>query len=130
MVVLMWNVRNTNGHDWVAFVPMRNAEAGALTKYLEKVGGEVEFKVRGIELRQRLTPAFIEAAKEAFLHALDPTGDGQAVVDVLRGYARQLERGDVATADLVVKNRISKRPDEYTHRTAAAVAAERADACG
>jgi DNA polymerase I len=47
-------------YDWVAFVPQRESDAGALTKYFGKVAGEDEFKVRGIEARQRSTPSFIE----------------------------------------------------------------------
>jgi len=34
-------------YDWVAFVPQRESDAGALTKYFGKVAGEEEFKVRG-----------------------------------------------------------------------------------
>ena len=46
-------------YDWVAFVSQRESDAGALTKYFGKVAGEDEFKMRGIEARQRSTPAFI-----------------------------------------------------------------------
>jgi len=42
-------------YDWVAFVPQRESEAGALTKYFRKVAGDDEFKIRGIEARQRST---------------------------------------------------------------------------
>jgi len=47
-------------YDWVAFVPQRESDAGALTKYFGKVAGDDEFKIRGIEARQRSTPPFIE----------------------------------------------------------------------
>ncbi|SDN48068.1 hypothetical protein SAMN05192554_1469 [Haloarchaeobius iranensis] len=47
-------------YDWVAFVPQRESDAGALTKYFGKVAGEDDFKIRGIEARQRSTPPFIE----------------------------------------------------------------------
>jgi len=47
-------------YDWVAFVPQRESTAGALTKYFGKVAGEDEFKIRGIEARQRSTPSFVE----------------------------------------------------------------------
>ncbi|MDL0126314.1 DNA polymerase I, partial [Halobacterium salinarum] len=47
-------------YDWVAFVPQRESDAGALTKYFGKVAGDDDFKIRGIEARQRSTPPFIE----------------------------------------------------------------------
>jgi DNA polymerase I len=46
-------------YEWVAFVPQRQSDTGALTKYFGKVAGEDEFKIRGIEARQRSTPPFI-----------------------------------------------------------------------
>ena len=47
-------------YDWVAFVPQRESDAGALTKYFGKVAGNDEFKLRGIEARRRSIPSFIE----------------------------------------------------------------------
>jgi DNA polymerase I len=35
-------------YDWVAFVPQRERDAGALTKYFGKVSGDDDFKIRGI----------------------------------------------------------------------------------
>lgn len=43
-------------YDWVAFVPQRESNDGALTKYFEKIASEDEFKIRGVEARQRSTP--------------------------------------------------------------------------
>ena len=39
-------------YDWVAFVPQRQSDAGALTKYLGKVLDADELKIRGIEARK------------------------------------------------------------------------------
>jgi hypothetical protein len=49
-------------YDWVAFVPQRESDAGALTKYFGKVAGADEFKVRRISairfaFRSRLSTA-------------------------------------------------------------------------
>jgi len=52
-------------YDWVAFVPQRESDAGALTKYFGKVAGADEFKLRGIEPRQRSTPPFIEKSQRS-----------------------------------------------------------------
>ena len=37
---------------WVAFVPQRESDAGALTKYFGKIADEDEFRICGIEARQ------------------------------------------------------------------------------
>lgn len=34
-------------YDWIAFVPQRERDAGALTKYFGRVADEDEFKIRG-----------------------------------------------------------------------------------
>jgi DNA polymerase I len=62
-------------YDWIAFVPLRDSEAGALTKYFGKVteggaggdgGSGDEYKYRGIEVRQRSTPAFVRRRKRTW----------------------------------------------------------------
>ncbi len=40
-------------YDWISFVPLRDSNAGALTKYFGKVAGEDEYKYRG----HRVPPA-------------------------------------------------------------------------
>src|SRR6056297_3209820 len=68
-------------YDWVAFVPQRESDAGALTKYFGKVAGDDEFKLRGIEARQRSTPSFIEDVQQDCLERFDATRSPDAVID-------------------------------------------------
>ncbi len=124
-------------YDWVCFVPQRGSGAGALTKYFGKVAGADDgaagtdpFKVRGIELRQRSTPPFVADAQRALLAALDRHREPVPVCEVLRQWLGRLRRGDVAATDLVVRQRVSKRPAAYTHRTRAVAAMRRADELG
>jgi len=70
-------------YDWVAFVPQRESEAGALTKYFGKVAGDDEFKIRGIEARQRSTPPFIEDVQRDCLERLNATRSPDAVLGCL-----------------------------------------------
>lgn len=112
-------------YDWIAFCPRRNSQAGALTRYFGKVGGEDEFKVRGIELRQRSTPLFITQCQEELMEAVDRYRDPEAVCDVLEQQIQDLDNGDVAPKELLIRNQVSKRPEEYVHRTRNAVALER-----
>jgi|GEM_PF-188003 len=62
--------------DWVAFVPMRDSEAGALTKYYGKVAGADPddagaFKLRGIEARQRSTTSFVADVQRDLIRTVD-----------------------------------------------------------
>lgn len=119
-------------YEWVAFVPMRDSEAGALTKYFGKKatsvdwGEDDEYKYRGIECRQRSTPAFIESAQKELIEALDEHHAPDPVCDVLAVQLARLDRGDVAPSDLRITNRVSKRVEEYTQQTRNVAALERA----
>ncbi len=112
-------------YDWVCFVPKRRSQSGALTKYFGKVAGTDEYKYRGIEVRQRSTPAYIKDAQEALIRALDRYRDPAAVCDVLAARIEELRSGAVAPEELVIRQRVSKRPEEYTQRTRAVAALKR-----
>uniref|UniRef100_UPI002ED56179 type B DNA-directed DNA polymerase n=1 Tax=Halocatena halophila TaxID=2814576 RepID=UPI002ED56179 len=112
--------------DWVAFVPQRHAAAGALTKYFGKHANRDEFKIRGIEARQRSTPPFIEAFQNECLDCLDRTRSPEAVIGLLNRAIGRLRRGNVDPAELVVRNRVSKPVDAYTQYTTNVAALERA----
>ena len=116
-------------YDWAAFVPQRNSDAGALTKYfgaLSGAGDEREFKYRGIECRQRSTPPFIEDVQEDLVAVLDETRSPEAVCDRLQRALSQLRGGTVDPAELVIEQRTSKTADEYAHTTRTVAALERA----
>jgi len=95
-------------YDWVAFVPQRESDAGALTKYFGKVAGDDEFKIRGIEARQRSTPPFIEDVQRDCLDRLDATRSPDAVLGRLERAIDELQAGNVAVERLVERNRVSK----------------------
>ncbi|MDS0223737.1 type B DNA-directed DNA polymerase [Haloarcula sp. S1AR25-5A] len=113
-------------YDWVAFVPQRESDAGALTKYFGKVSGDDEFKIRGIEARQRSTPQFIEDVQRECLERLDESRSPDSVLRCLRAALVSLHRGDVAVDRLVERNRVSKPLDGYTQDTQNVAALERA----
>jgi DNA polymerase I len=117
-------------YDWVCFVPRRGERAGALTSYFGKVAGAEKFKVRGVEARQRSTPAFVEDCQREWFRVLDRTGSPEAVVDRLRRDLASLRAGDVDPANLVVKKRASKPPSEYRQATRTVAALRRYQAHG
>jgi DNA polymerase I len=121
-------------YEWVAFVPQRNADTGALTKYFGKVADngatprahDSAFKLRGIEARQRSTPAFIEAVQRECLERLDETRSPAVVLERLERAIDRLHDGVVDVEQLVERNRISKPLDAYTQSTRNVAALERA----
>jgi DNA polymerase I len=119
--------------DWCAFVPQRDSEAGALTKYFGRRAdadpdedGLDAYKMRGIEARQRSTPAWVEDVQTDLLRTVDETHSPEAACDRLRQRLRELDRGDVSTNELVIDQRVSKPAEAYTHRTRTVAALERA----
>ena len=115
-------------YDWVAFVPQRESNAGALTKYFGKIAGEDEFKVRGIEARQRSTPPFIEEVQRSCLERFDATRSTEAVLDCLQNAIERVHAGTVPVEHLVERNRVSKPLEGYTQNTQNVAALKRARA--
>jgi len=113
-------------YDWVAFVPQRESDAGALTKYFGKVAGEDDFKIRGIEARQRSTPPFIEEVQRSCLERLDTTRSPDAVLDCLQDAIKRLHAGTVPVKQLVEQNRVSKPLEGYSQNTQNVAALKRA----
>ncbi|MFC7164888.1 type B DNA-directed DNA polymerase [Halospeciosus flavus] len=112
-------------YEWVAFVPQRESDAGALTKYFGKVADEDEFKIRGIEARQRSTPEFIEDVQRDCLEILGQTQSPDAVISRLERAISELHTGDVDFDRLVERNRVSKPVEAYTQYTQNVAALER-----
>ncbi|WP_266083222.1 DNA polymerase domain-containing protein [Haladaptatus caseinilyticus] len=107
-------------------MPLRDSDAGALTKYFGKVAGEDEYKYRGIECRQRRTLSYIDAAQKALIRAVNEYRDPEEVCEELRSWVDRLERGAVDPNELVITNRVSKKQEDYTQSTQSVAALERA----
>ncbi|WP_458189102.1 type B DNA-directed DNA polymerase [Haladaptatus sp. NG-WS-4] len=117
-------------YDWIAFIPLRDSDAGALTKYFGKVAGADEYKYRGIECRQRNTPSFVDDAQKALVATLDERREPEPVCEELRSWVDRLRRNEVDPADLVITKRVSKARDDYTQSTRSMAALDRAAALG
>ncbi len=114
-----------NQYDWIAFVPQRNADHGALTKYFGRAT-DGEYKYRGIECRQRSTPPFIKSAQKELIDVFDDSRDPTEVCNRLAQIRGRLLSEDVDPMELVTRIRISKDHSEYSQRTTTAAALERA----
>ena len=105
--------------------------AFALTRYFGKRAGEPlesdeAIKRRGIEARQRSTPPFVETVQLELIREFDRTRSPEAVCDRLQSHIVDLERGDVAPAQLAIRNRVSKPLAEYAQETTNVAALQRA----
>jgi DNA polymerase-2 len=94
-------------------------------------------KVRGIEARRRDTPTYIKETQLAMLDILSHAADAAGFRTLLPqavSYAterlRTLRAGEVPLRELIVTQRLSRRPDEYTVRTAAARVARQLSRAG
>jgi DNA polymerase I len=116
-------------YDWVCFAPRRESDAGALTRYFGQFR-DGDRKLRGIEVRQRSTTAFVADAQRAMLDALDRELAPEPACEVLRRRRRRLRDGDVDVGNLVVRTRASKPPEEYHQRTRTVGALRRAQDAG
>ncbi|WP_440769955.1 type B DNA-directed DNA polymerase [Natronorubrum sp. DTA28] len=132
-------LEHDGSYEWVCFVPLRDSipdgenegteafesgSAGALTKYFGKREAGA-YKFRGIELRQRSTPAFVAESQRAFVETLDRERDPEAVCDVLERRLGSLRRGDVDPSALEITTRVSKPLPAYRKRTRTVAALER-----
>ena len=113
--------------DWIAFVPRKDSEEGALNRYFGKRADGDGFKQRGIELRQRSTPAFVEDCQATWLETLDETRAPEPVCDRLAVQLADLRAGDVDPDALRIRRRVSQDLAEYASYTRNAAALERAD---
>jgi DNA polymerase I len=113
-------------YEWVAFVPQRERDAGALTKYFGEGSGADEFKIRGIEARQRSTPPYIEHVQRDCIERLGESRSPDAVLDRLKTAIQALHSGTVPASTLIERNRVSKPLGAYTRTTRNVAALERA----
>ena len=122
-------LEHENEFEWVAFVPKRDSEAGALTKYFGAVRdpspADDPYKIRGIETRQRSTPAYIAAVQEQLIERYAETRQPEAVIAALQARLAALQTGDVPPEGLVETARTSQPLEAYTQATLTVAALER-----
>jgi len=112
--------------EWVCFVPRRDSAAGALTKYFGAVADRDEYKIRGIEVRQRSTPQFVGALQRELLRVVGQERSPAAVAERVARALGQLRCGAVDPSNLVITKRVSKGRAAYQQRTHTVAALERA----
>jgi DNA polymerase elongation subunit (family B) len=110
-------------YKWIVFLPSKATGVGALTRYYGMFeGGKV--KVRGVELRQHNTPAFLKNAQQEMLTVFAQANTATefrallpASVEVLRQFAAEIREDSVDHKDLVCTTTVSKDIATYKVNT-------------
>ncbi|WP_436901541.1 type B DNA-directed DNA polymerase [Halovenus halobia] len=116
-------------YDWIAFVPRRSDDTGALTTYFGR-RTDGSYKYRGIECRQRSTSEFVADCQRSLVERFDRTRDPEAVCLELSRWLRRLEAGTVSPERLAITVRTSKPAQQYRRRTRTTAALERSGQAG
>ena len=118
--------------DWIAFCPRKRASGAALMRYFGRWADadDSQYKLRGIEARQRSTCEFVAEAQREFVAAFDGERTATAVCERLARRLTTLRGGGVPTSDLVITQRVSKRASAYRRASRTRAAVERATAVG
>jgi DNA polymerase-2 len=114
-------------YRWLAFLPSRVEPRVTVANRYFGAFEDGSLKVRGIEARRHDTPPFMKETQmkmlEILAHGEDAAGF-RAAVPAAVAYAgerlRTLRAGNVPGRQLVVSHRLSRQPEEYVVRTAAA----------
>ncbi len=124
-------------YRWLAFLPSRTEPRIAVANRYFGAYEDGSIKVRGIEARRHDTPEFIRETQLEMLKILSQGQDAagfRAAVPAAVAYAqarlRALRTRHVEPGQLIVSNRLSRQPQEYTVRTPAARAAQQLMAQG
>lgn len=107
-------------YHWIVFLPNRSTGVGALTRYYGLLDTG-EFKVRGIELRQRSTPKLYMTFQQELLDTLATAKTraevlktvNSTVLKVVKKYARMIQAGECNVYDLVIASRVTRGLGEY-----------------
>jgi DNA polymerase elongation subunit (family B) len=119
-------------YRWIVFVPSKTSPRIGVPNRYFGVMRSGKLKVRGIEMRRhdcvplvaRMQEKILEALKEASCRAEYLTLLETRCKPILESYVARLHDGEVSAADLVVSKRLTKYPEEYTHATHNAIAAQ------
>lgn len=122
-------------YKWLAFLPSKRNPSVAVPNRFAGVFGSGEIKARGIALRRSDTPPLVAALQRELLERMAKAGgllELRAMMPELRevvdGVVSELRGGRVPVEGLAIARRLSKAPERYVARTAAAAATR--ELCG
>lgn len=118
-------------YKWILFpVSKMDEEIPTATRYVGLYDTN-EFKVRGIEVRRKDVPKYVQKAQQAMLKVLSGADDVDGVkmlvpevLEVTKQYINDLKQGNVSPFELVIRRRISKDPFEYENNSVSAIVSQ------
>lgn len=117
-------------YNWILFPPSKmDPHIPTANRYVGYyMNGEI--KIRGIEVRRRDTPLFIKRMQGEMLKALAPAQNVEGVRTLVpaalakaKEFVDLLRSGKAEPRELVIRRHLTREADEYTTRTANAIAA-------
>ena len=124
-------------YRWVAFLPSRVEPRVAVANRYFGAFEDGTLKVRGIEARRHDTPPYIKETQMEMLAILAEGRDAEgfrallpAAIALASARLHTLRAGEVEPRQLVVTHRLSRQPEEFRARTAAAQATRQLLAAG
>ena len=124
-------------YRWIAFVPSRTAPGVAVANRYFGLFDTGEMKMRGLEVRRSDTPPIVKKMQNEMLQILSSASNAEEfkqktpeVMGILRKYLARLRRGETPVEDLVISQKLSKKPSEYRTNTAMAAASKALAAAG
>jgi DNA polymerase-2 len=118
-------------YKWIVFpVSKMDEEIPTATRYAGMYDTG-EFKMRGIEVRRRDIPKYVQRAQQAMLQVMSGADDVAGVkalvpqvLETARGFIDALKQGNVSPFDLVIRRTISRDPYEYENNSVNAVVSQ------
>ncbi len=125
-------------YRWLAFLPSRQVEDRAVPTRYFGAFRDGTLKFRGIECRRGDLPRFVKAAQlELIQHLAREAHDAAAyramrpwVMERIAQWEGALWRGEVELEELVIRQSLSREPDEYTGNGLQSIAARQAHDAG
>jgi DNA polymerase-2 len=118
-------------YNWIVFLSSRvHPNVGVLNRYYG-VMENGKIKARGLEVRRRDTPQFVNDAQTEMLQVLAQAKSPREFVEripealrVLRVCRKRLLDGEVSVWDLIITKHLSKDPKEYKQMVSQVIAAK------
>jgi len=118
-------------YKWILFpVSKMDEEIPTATRYVGLYDTD-EFKVRGIEVRRRDVPKYVQRAQHAMLNVFSKANDVAGVralvpdvLDVAEQFIQDLKQGNVSPFELIIRRSISKDPYEYENNSINAIVSQ------
>jgi len=121
----------------IVFLPSRAIPDVPTLSHYWGIKNDGEVKVRGIEVRRRDIPKIVKDAQYAFIDVFQGVTSVEEFMEKLPeakqrlyDYVDRIESGKVSREELTIKQRISRRPDQYKVNSYQAIAARQLERSG